>query len=226
MASSYVSGILVGNYLLQYGHVNIAYISPLHEPQWSKNRLIGLQDAFAANAGVIHNVVPMVLDLPPLHVENKSSDRYIDAFLQKIKRQKETKPCLIRALEESRNRLRDAMQREHLLLRLRPLFQKVMQDSSVSVWVAGNDMIALALWELCNERKVNVPEDISLIGFDDSVEAHVWGLTSYNFNATAVMRAMLMFLLYSSLQCTEKNEEKFREIEGFIVERRSIKKTT
>ena len=62
---------------------------------------------------------------------------------------------------------------------------------------------------------VEVPDDISVAGFDDSIAALMFGLTTYNFNGAGAARAMLSHIL-NPLPVTGVTE-----IPGAVVERRT-----
>ena len=66
------------------------------------------------------------------------------------------------------------------------------------------------------DKGISVPDGISLISFDDILEATHNNLSSYNFNAPAVSAAILGYICGKSPWC----EENFDPC-GFVVERGS-----
>jgi len=66
---------------------------------------------------------------------------------------------------------------------------------------------------------------MSVISFDNSIEAMEYQLTSYDFNNNAIMNLMLRYILSpSSLPLTERN--KVMEVDGMLVERLSVSRQT
>ena len=66
-------------------------------------------------------------------------------------------------------------------------FEKFIKDgnSLPQAFVCANDLIALGLLKVCSEHKINVPEKIKIIGFDDIVETRCTSpsLTTVHNNA-------------------------------------------
>lgn len=52
------SGNAVGKYLLAKGYIKVAFISPYHESNWSKDRLIGLQNSGIETIAVVDKTMP------------------------------------------------------------------------------------------------------------------------------------------------------------------------
>jgi DNA-binding LacI/PurR family transcriptional regulator len=75
--------------------------------------------------------------------------------------------------------------------------------------------LAVECIDFLHERGVQIPRRISVVGFDDSIEAQIHGLTSYNFNSIGVARGMLAHLL------NPHPVDDFTEIPGTVVERRT-----
>jgi DNA-binding LacI/PurR family transcriptional regulator len=104
---------------------------------------------------------------------------------------------------------------------LRPLFDQALQAPGVTAWVAANDETALECLDYLDEHAVEVPRRISLIGFNDSPEAFLRGISSYNFNAAAVMHAMLADVAGARRSRTRGRGVKREYIEGMVMARRT-----
>lgn len=76
-----------------------------------------------------------------------------------------------------------------------PLFERALRVKSATAWVTANDDLALMAMAFLARRRRRVPEDIALVGFDDSLLAFGNGLTSYNMNmpgvATLLVRSVV-----------------------------------
>jgi DNA-binding LacI/PurR family transcriptional regulator/DNA-binding transcriptional regulator YhcF (GntR family) len=103
---------------------------------------------------------------------------------------------------------------------LEPLFEKALQNSSATAWVASNDDTALCAMKYLDRKGVRVPQDISVFGFDDTHEAFINNLTSYNFDIPAIAYGILAFILKPKLTL-EMTKESTIETRGVIVQRAS-----
>jgi len=113
-------------------------------------------------------------------------------------------------------------QRDHL----GPLLEQAAQDTEATAWIAANDRIAFECLSFLEKRKIAVPRRISVVGFDDTIEAMFQGLTSFNFNETAAVKAAISFVVNPG---TTYKQAGFRSgthrIDGYLVERNSCSKT-
>ncbi|MBD3240531.1 MAG: hypothetical protein GF331_08090 [Chitinivibrionales bacterium] len=103
------------------------------------------------------------------------------------------------------------------------LFERALRDTAITAWVAINDPCGYAALDFLHGKKVAVPDRIALIAFDDSVEAFVLGLSSYNFNVAAVVRAMIGHLL-SPPGGPSARAPRLVEVAGRVVARESTGK--
>ncbi|MBD3242520.1 MAG: hypothetical protein GF331_18165, partial [Chitinivibrionales bacterium] len=107
---------------------------------------------------------------------------------------------------------------------LRPLLEEALSDSSITAWVAANDPTAMACLRYLAEQRVRVPQDISLIGFDNSTDAFIHGLTSYDFNCPVVVQRMLAHILDpASLRRIQRGTDPI-EVKGFLSRRATLAK--
>jgi DNA-binding LacI/PurR family transcriptional regulator len=96
-----------------------------------------------------------------------------------------------------------------------PLFTRAREHGGITAWVCENDRIARYALDFLAEKGVRVPRAVSVMGFDDDMEAFKRKLTSYNFNIPAVVNRMLGFVLSSS----QYHYPKAYEVEGIVIER-------
>jgi hypothetical protein len=66
---------------------------------------------------------------------------------------------------------------------------------------------------------LEVQRDISVMGFDNTIEAFSHDLTSYNFNVRGATRAMLNHILHPRISGSPQTESRIEEIKGLIMER-------
>jgi len=98
----------------------------------------------------------------------------------------------------------------------RPLMEQALACPGVTAWAAGNDRSALIALAFLKERGVRVPDDLSVVSFDDLPQAYAAGLTSYNFNESAGVRAVFSHVLGVGPRVRGVPAHEPVEIEGFM----------
>jgi DNA-binding GntR family transcriptional regulator len=217
-------GSEMGRYLLKKGHRNAAYISFFHDQPWSQNRFSGLVHSFESS-GTDCNVRLVAL----------SARKYSSTFLGRLwdtmkplntliqmVDQENTGPTSPRrnsfsVLRNNLDRIADSSYRDDLYKEL----DKLLRHHEITVWVCVNDDTAYECLLFLKGRKIKVPEQISVIGFDDNEDSFYYELTSYNFNAPAVMNTMLSFIMDSKNIRGSRNKPGIIEIPGYFTERHS-----
>jgi DNA-binding LacI/PurR family transcriptional regulator len=89
--------------------------------------------------------------------------------------------------------------------------------------VGVNDDLGLACLDFLQEEGCRVPEDVSVVGFDDTLDATRRRLTSYNFSNEAVIHSCLAHVLRPERGLRGRSSGPV-EIEGFITRRESTGK--
>jgi DNA-binding LacI/PurR family transcriptional regulator/DNA-binding transcriptional regulator YhcF (GntR family) len=259
-----LAGRQVGRFLRGLGHRRIAYLSHVHQNEWSRNRLAGLADVFA-ESGLAYEVAPIVLDnvetyyarsswlgsLPPAEVAKIASIQSVPEQLEFI----------IRYLEKGRwpshwNKSRiDFMQRELTLLHelakkghdprlfvdvrdallnnvahqknevlFVALFERALAVRGCTAWVTANDGLAGNAMSFLRAKKVNVPKNISVVGFDNMPDRSDRGLTTYDFCISNIVHRMLWSILHHDARHggTQRGPT---EVEGIIIERETAGRT-
>ncbi len=225
LANSPACGEAVGRCLLGYGHRSIAYLSPFGHAGWSRARLVGIRRAFEA-AGFGHRVKaferwqpePQSEPLAEAYEINSIVERLIDRGLDP---RKPLEKRLAAALPRAKPTLRTILAGDRFAEALVPLMADALRCEGITAWVAATDVVALECGRFLEEHGVRVPRDLSLAGFDDSPDAYVRRLTSYNFNVSALVRAMIDFAIApASFSCMHGSG--IVEIPGHMSERDSV----
>jgi len=208
--------MLLGRYLRESGHRRAAFISPFYGALWSKNRFAGLCDGIGDGA-----VVPCT-DSRYIHLQ----DLY--RALKGWQRRDESdflRTGSVNRYEPSRRHLRSYKEREldlgmaeALEAHVVPLLDKAL-TTGATVWVADSDRCAVIALDYCASRGIRVPRDLSVAGFDNTVDAAVNDLTSVDFNVQAYAGTMLAFLLRR--ETAPAGQENSGEIASFVIERGS-----
>lgn len=223
LATSQDCGVAVGHYLRRLGHRRIAYLSLSSGAIWSRNRAAGLVRAFA-EAGVVCDLVECAADQPqePWEGQEQAEDvvRLIGDMIDRgLDPSEPLQQRLARAVEISKPHIRSALGRQRFRESLEPLMSAALA-SDATVWVAAHDTIAVQCSDFLERHGRAVPDNLSLISFDDTPEAYLRRITSYNFDAPALVYAMVDYLLSSRRMSRPGNRAV--EVEGFIDERGSV----
>jgi DNA-binding transcriptional regulator YhcF (GntR family) len=213
-------GCKAAQFLLRHGHRKIAFFSPFHQTSWSKTRLEGIIQTYES-AGLTSAVDAYTIDNIPFPF----------GYRKPVSCGNETMGAFIHAVfpvysgdgvsQRIAARLRDSLERtaeeEELRISMKHFFEKALLDSAVSAWVCVNDRIAMAALEFLKGHAG--ARGITLISYDDTFEAFKYKISSYNFNISALVNAMLSFVLYPRRECFKKHAGSPILIEGTLIER-------
>ncbi len=199
MANSAQCGSEVGRRLLDLGHRQFAYVGP-EAVAWSHRRYEGLCEAVA----VPGSTRPVCrCELPVLADRMRSAsgaDSFVELAVAGFGSRGDSDRRVLRALRGNAGRaanvtLTAGLEHEAYVDALGPPMERLLASPRPSVLVGGNDRVALACMEVLQRTGARIPEDISVVGFDDTFEAFNNGLTSYNFNSAGAAQAALNHVL-------------------------------
>ncbi len=220
LGSDAEAGAAVGRYLLRLGHRRIAYLAAVHANTWSRARLAGLRrsvesepnatvyavtldtSGFARRSNVLPRDIRGSFDglLPAGVGPADITDREFDVVLAAARR---------------------VSRSYHLREALVPLIERCLGRDRVSALVAANDEHALHCLDLLERRRVAIPHTISVVGFDDSLDALDRQLTSYCFDVRTLGRAMVHHVLDALPASLRRQAPAPVAIEGFLTVRRT-----
>jgi DNA-binding LacI/PurR family transcriptional regulator len=226
-------GMHVARHLLQLGHRHIAYVSPYHRNPYSLQRYTGLEEEFTS-AGFPGKVEQCTFSD---HVSSWEVAAGTADFRTRsgptVLRLDTMKRAVNRFLQDRRlkfrnyhsnifRRLLDKLEwhkwQEIDSLYMIPLFEKALSLPGVTAWVAVDDQAALMAIEFLKQNGKKVPAEISVVGFDDSLDAIENNVTSYNFNMQAIARGMLNFIFNPDIKGDTAAPQCF-EVDGVVVAR-------
>jgi DNA-binding FadR family transcriptional regulator len=215
-------GFGAGRYLIGLGHQRIAYFSPF-SLAWPAVRRQGLID-ICRSAGKSFGVASFIQQ----EVKNQQDFLGLTMKMFGLSSPAIEGPSKIPS-EYSAARIRlssttwIAYENSAYYAVLKPLFEKALLDGNSTAWVGCNDEVALMAWSFLRSKGIRIPQDISILGFGNTLEAVVADVTSYDFDFEAIASAMLHFLLRPGI--VGKIPRLIRpEIEGHIVARGSTAK--
>lgn len=73
---------------------------------------------------------------------------------------------------------------------------ELVEEKGVTAFACANDLFALILWNLAKERGWRVPQDLSIVGMDDTPETLERGLTTLRFSSEEVGRRAMQSLVH------------------------------
>ncbi len=218
-ADSAGAGSTVGRHLLSLGHRRLAYISAVHGSSWSLRRLGGLEQACAQSglgARVSRHVLPQFSYRTQFLTDDQVRRRAVENLMDDcVSRPPFTDDVTTGTIRDLREQILPTMKRHMLHEKLLPLFDSALA-SGATAWVGATDEIAVEALTYLQRRKVAVPQQVSVVGFDDSLEAFLHSLTSHNFNTPSAVRPMLDILLAPRLGAAALRYAKPIEIRGFV----------
>jgi DNA-binding transcriptional regulator YhcF (GntR family) len=215
------AGKQMGYYLANLGHRRIAYFSPWHKNIWSINRIRGLKEIFLSlgyEKAVQPFTMPNVYQMPFEEKETRLVNSLISIIRKQGRNWDSSFPPLPEVIKSMRPFIKTVSWHQYTALKMQPLFEKALADSSITAWVCSADEAALPAMDFLKRNKVKVPDDISLAGFDDIADAARNNLTTYNFNFSRLVHFMLSYIMNPSFLPGGKKRRPV-DLEGRIVER-------
>jgi DNA-binding LacI/PurR family transcriptional regulator len=214
----------VGRRLLALGHLNAAYINPFDGAHWSANRHKGLVRSFEG-AGQAARVVAVTAD----HQDAWAwVTAHVSPYLYGIIDSEHIAAAIAGSYEgfsRPKDRLADMPVETYTSLRgiaqsLYSMFEQALA-SKATAWVVCNDTIALLALDFLSRRKIAVPQQLSVVSFDDAFGALRHGLASYNHNLAEVAHAAVSAILRPQAARNAYGTAPI-EVEGMLVERRTM----
>ena len=208
----------MGRYLLRLGHRRVLYLgfSPL--PEWSAARLQGLREAFA-EAGIADGVTEMTVgpETPegfggvPFYVDRLNpSDEPPYGREETMQALRRVEALIVRSVLEVRR-----------APRLARALTAALRVPGVTAWVASHDELAIACLSFLEQQRVEVPQKLSLVSFDDTPQALYHGLTSFSFGLRAIAARLVDTVLTSPAILKRGMQVGAFEAPGTVSERRS-----
>lgn len=223
-ASAATPGRAAGMFMRGLGHRRVAYISAMADMPWSEHRLAGLRETLSPSGD--ERAVSAVTDARSFELlgskEYEAARREAaERFLRRPPRyEQQGHEVLVRLMRELRDEVGGVLTREAFRLVTRQLFERALNMRDVTAWVCDSDATAIDAMRFLAECGVDVPASVSVMGFDDSIEAFEAGLTSYNFGVPSLVKAMVQHVL-APRRADMPRTGLYTEIDGSITVRRS-----
>ncbi len=218
----------VARYLLSLKHTRIAFISPFHKAPWSKIRCQSCMSIYQ-DAGITGGVEPLVLDRYAFQWDFLQGPGKRDNLRSLISQYTQLKNRSHPGISGKFGTLQYGLSKYltewncavgEIYTVMRPLFDKALHDPSITAWVMANDFAATLAIDYLKELHYRTPEDVSIIAFDNTLDAMEYQITTYDFNNNGIVTMMLRSILAPSTIPVNQGKGMF-EVEGRIVVRRS-----
>jgi DNA-binding FadR family transcriptional regulator len=203
--------------LVKHGHRNIAFISHLglDSPPWVRSRLNQLQESFRRHGNVtlksfIHER-PIKKALEMHERANKLYHSWISSW---------PKDMFVPELRELAGGFVYGYVNKLRRRGLNSLFSKALSDKKITAWITIMSWCALDAYEFCAGRGIKMPDDISLISFDNSLHALQREIAVYDSNANETANALLNYMLQYRILVKAKNQ--VVDLPGILIERKSL----
>jgi len=116
---------------------------------------------------------------------------------------------------------RTALEKEKRIPAMFALFDSVLRRERHTAWVALTDQIGIMAMDFLKSQ--GAAGRLSVVAFDDTIEALGAGLSSYHFGTREVVRAMLEHILYHK-HPRRAPSAPLIEVPGVVMMRRSLGK--
>jgi len=218
----------VAKYLLSLKHTHVAFISPFHRASWSKIRYKNCASVYR-DAGFPEGVKPLVLDRYAYQWDYIRDTKSCEDLRSLISQYTQWKEYAHSNFFKRFGNISYSISKYltewncasgEIYKKMRSLCEKALRDKTITAWLMANDFAATLALDYLKEKNIRMPEDISIISFDNTLDAMEYQLTSYDFNNNGIVTMMLRYVLMpSTIPANQRG--KFVEVEGTIVVRRS-----
>jgi len=185
-------GRAVGRYLTNLGHRKIVFLTFDNDEPWSQLRLWGLRETMALS-GSKNQVIVISAQKGdyenPLEYSVTDYCEVLDDTVSYLNTHTNTRyHHLADALSANRFEIWGTIRKQNLANAMNGVFYRTLEEN-VTAWVCANDAIAVEAMDFLTLQNIAIPGQLSIIGFDDTREAHIRGITSYNFNCSAAVNS-------------------------------------
>ncbi len=229
-ARNYEAGVAVAHHLLERGHTNVAFLSPVENGDWVAPRLAGMRSVFAA-AGFPSAVQGFFAVSDPKGLWQTSREGTgplydaITGLADLVERNAvQEDPAQMGAVwHELSLRYPGVIDSAGLYRAVVPLCKQALDRGGFTAYVGANDETALRCLTFLRSRGYS-PRELSVVGFDNTVEASQEELTSYDFGVPAAIHRSLDFVLRPLSHKRTLSGVHETQVKGALVERGSVRR--
>jgi DNA-binding LacI/PurR family transcriptional regulator len=196
--SDFAAGRRVGHFLLVRGHRRVCCFAVFAGGKWERNRIAGLRSVYAESG--LHDAVTVCYALSAQQDRDITRRRHasnlrIEQALAGVARRSGVAWRPTPLSDFAATHVAERLDRERIFAALEPSMRRLAKDRGTTAWVGTNDDMAADCLQFLRDQDVGVPEQVSVVGFDDSYLAASCCMTSYGFNGAAAMVRMVDYIL-------------------------------
>ncbi|MCX7726163.1 MAG: substrate-binding domain-containing protein [Chitinispirillaceae bacterium] len=218
----------VAQYLLSKGHRKVAFFSPFHKAYWSQKRCDIIKEMFS-RAGFPDGVITFLQNGYAYqwdYLKNQDYEEDIRALINQYSNWKKEAHgeffkrfgnlgySIVRYMTEWNCASGEIYEK------MKPSFEKALKDKNITAWITTNDFTATIAMDFLKEKGIKIPDELSVISFDNTLDAMEYQLTSYDFNNSGIITMMLRFIIAPHTISPPRNGN-YIEIDGTLVIRKS-----
>lgn len=209
----------VGRYLKRKGHRAVVYLSHAAEKAASGERLAGLQQIMPTT-GAGDGVREISTHLDAVAAGSRVGPKYLEELLADIRSKGKAENGIVNAIVSQWRHVHSEFTTEYIRQQMMPLLTQALSRTLCTAWVAFNDQLASICAAFLKQKGLRVPQDIAIVGFDNTPLTAAESITSYDFDISAIVAAAVRHCTSApSRPGSAKNRP--IEIPGFVVSRRS-----
>lgn len=215
-----ISGERVGRYLISKHRKNIVYLNTQPEQSWSQERFAGLS-AYCREMGASCKEIILSYEHPGndtfdyrLYPYMYHEVAHIDMSVKEIKTR--------RSLVIHHHNFRMFTERVFKFKSIVNEMEQKFNSNNIDAIVCCRDDLSVICTDFLDTKGITIPGQIGVIGFDNTVESAHWQLSSYEFNYSAIFRAMIQHVLGHEWIKRHKQKSGCVVIDGYVVERESL----
>jgi len=188
----------VGKYALQSGHRRIAYFRVSEDTAWTEIRLAGVHDAFRM-AGIGPGEI-RVFDSRPSAANRNSAEGPSETFIN-------LRGSIARTVQNSlfrdmlTMRIYETQSYADLAFHATSEFSEALHHPEITAWICESQSLAVfGALPFLRQKRVPVPQRLSVMAFGDSPEAFCFGLTVGIEQMDRCLEEVMVHILHPALR--------------------------
>ncbi|MBD3242497.1 MAG: GntR family transcriptional regulator [Chitinivibrionales bacterium] len=215
------AGRRVARDLLALGHRKVAFVTASRDITWSRERLHGIREVYRS-AGGTARVTDAGIDEVRGAADLALSHQTLLAAMRPALRRMDPMSAEAFDARQVRDTLGESLRITRIRRDMATQLDRLIDHEPATAWVAANERTAIVCLDHLRSRGIRVPGDLSMVSFDDTIEASFLSLSSYTFNSAGMADALLSFLLRPRPYRGPRRGPETAEIDGRIVMRHSL----
>jgi DNA-binding LacI/PurR family transcriptional regulator/DNA-binding transcriptional regulator YhcF (GntR family) len=223
--SNFAAGAALGRFLVRMGHRQINFFA-MEKEHSGLLRIKGLRDAFRAIDNNPDRVTAFFHeDYASIKITRKNSN-LIDSLNEENKRLVNFAIAVGKTITGPyfrfiNSKLFESSYTVRLRIAMQQIFADALSAGGATAWVGLDDYLTMnAMLPFLQSERVNIPRDLSVASFNDTIEASTENIVSYRFDIVSIVLKALSLILFPKQRGAADNN--LIEIEGGLIPRASV----